>query len=579
MNVQRGNVRQPVQPNIRSLPADQAPPCSPKQVKARNNPHSRPTDTVQASPDSLETSRRLRTIRSDFDTPHTMPPPDNKRRSQGTTDQMKEPRRSPAHPNRRRSFIDVTILGAAFIFSLTTYTLAPGREDLLNATAGFSLLAIIASVIAAYNRTSTNKSKAGLLVAYLASLFWFQWPAANRALQSQWHHDAVLTSVGAEQYGKAIVAINLFCLVLSFSYIATGGRPFLHLVNRLPRWRINLDAPIWTHAGLLACCAAFTFYIILAGGPAAVISIAGSGRSGVRPWGADGNFGTQFTPGHIISNSMIVAGTIVSSHVLILAQITAARRLLLAAIITIAASWVALSTGTRSTLVLMLAPVAVQWLQITQTSRIKIAAIACATTLAGILLSAAVRDYRQAGDSNTTSWDINEAISALDNDFYTLTAHAFAIADNYGVRTHDSVVIEMLTGPIPRAVWPDKPRGMAVVEFSWWIWGVDIDKDGGNTLPSIIGQYYLSWGWLGVVEVAIALGALLAAIDKTMHRTPGSVFAIIWSAIVVWVAVSYRSIGFGYLTNIITLIMLLFITGQISRWQTARDIVAPPSHR
>lgn len=478
----------------------------------------------------------------------------------------------------RGAGLDVIVLGVAFSFSLAAHGLAPGSERLLYATALVGLAASLASVIAAYGRVSAQRAGAGLLVAHLAALFWFHLPAASCAWESRWHHVATLSSVGPHHFGKAFVAINLFGFLLTLAYALSRGQPIIRLVSRLPRWRVSLADPAWIHAALLAFGVAFSFYVALAGGLSSVISIASSGRSGATPWGADGNFGTQFTPGHVIAQSMIVACTVVSLHVLFFGNVSRARRMLLTLLTVTAVSWIAMSTGTRSTLVLMVAPAVVEWVRRATRSRGRVAMTVSAIVVVGVLLSAAIREYRQAGSSQDVAWNLNEAISALDNDFYTLTAHALAIGDDHGVRTHDSVALEILAGPIPRAIWPGKPRGRAVVEFSWWIWGVDIDRKGGNTLPSIVGQYYLSWGWLGVLEIATALGVLLAAADRVMRQTQNSVFSIIWSALVVWVAVSYRSIGFGYLTSVIMLVATVSVTSRVALRRTG-SVAATPTPR
>jgi hypothetical protein len=79
------------------------------------------------------------------------------------------------------------------------------------------------------------------------------------------------------------------------------------------------------------------------------------------------------------------------------------------------------------------------------------------------------------------------------------------------------------------------------------MWGIDIDKRGGNTLPSIVGQYFLGWGWFGVLEIGFWLGLIFRVGDNAFARMPrGSPGRLAWAVFATWVFVAFRTIGFFF---------------------------------
>jgi hypothetical protein len=132
-----------------------------------------------------------------------------------------------------------------------------------------------------------------------------------------------------------------------------------------------------------------------------------------------------------------------------------------------------------------------------------------------------------------------------DNDFFTFTAYALAVQDRENRYTEDSAIANLAVGPIPRSLWPDKPYLQSVVVFSRYVWGRNVTFTGGNTLPSIVGQQFMSGGPLAVSAMGLSLGLLLAIGDSIFRRAtvPAQVSYAIF---LIFVFVSFRTMSFGF---------------------------------
>ncbi|TVQ63404.1 MAG: hypothetical protein EA378_02105 [Phycisphaerales bacterium] len=137
---------------------------------------------------------------------------------------------------------------------------------------------------------------------------------------------------------------------------------------------------------------------------------------------------------------------------------------------------------------------------------------------------------RAAIDVGTRAEQISELISnprfearMLDNLIYTDTSHnTMFIIDTYPNQydvhpLNDATYI--ITNPIPRALWPDKPRGLG-----------DRLRDEMGTVanlgPGIIGHAWASWMWLGIVGYAAAFGIAFGVLDRALRHRIDSPFFI-----------------------------------------------------
>ena len=127
--------------------------------------------------------------------------------------------------------------------------------------------------------------------------------------------------------------------------------------------------------------------------------------------------------------------------------------------------------------------------------------------LAMILAANFQRQYRR----TTVVEDIQ--VQVTDSDFFSQCVYAVAVQEKEKRYFHDSVFLHIISGPVPRFLWQDKPKMHGMWVFTEYLWGKDTSQVGGNTQPSVVGEYYTNWGWWGVLEVGLVLGLIVRLLD------------------------------------------------------------------
>jgi hypothetical protein len=88
--------------------------------------------------------------------------------------------------------------------------------------------------------------------------------------------------------------------------------------------------------------------------------------------------------------------------------------------------------------------------------------------------------------------------------FDFLTFVTVAVPAKTGTFTYGSQYLQLFTEPIPRKLWPGKPIGAPVSFFSLNSYGNFV----GRT-PSLVGDGWMSGGWVGLVVTMAVVGAIL----------------------------------------------------------------------
>ena len=98
----------------------------------------------------------------------------------------------------------------------------------------------------------------------------------------------------------------------------------------------------------------------------------------------------------------------------------------------------------------------------------------------------------------TTSYDTLARAGLSDIQFFDMQATYMAAADEEGRRFYGATVLPLLYLPIPRFVWPDKPR---MNEYAFELSSPlrPVTKVGMVTLLS--GESYLNFGWIGCAAI------------------------------------------------------------------------------
>jgi oligosaccharide repeat unit polymerase len=149
------------------------------------------------------------------------------------------------------------------------------------------------------------------------------------------------------------------------------------------------------------------------------------------------------------------------------------------------------------------------------------------------------------------------------SDYFTETMLAVQIVPAYHDFFHESVIEQFIVSPIPRFIWPGKPATQVVWFYSLLRWGVDVYQTGGNTFPGIVGQYYMSWGWLGPIMIGLMLGLATARTDAYLAQKDfqkNLYEAAVGILLAVWLFISFRVLSPGFFYPIIFVAVIVFLS-------------------
>jgi oligosaccharide repeat unit polymerase len=122
---------------------------------------------------------------------------------------------------------------------------------------------------------------------------------------------------------------------------------------------------------------------------------------------------------------------------------------------------------------------------------------------------------------------------------------------------HGQTYLGALARPIPRALWPSKPRA-ADTELTEKIFPT-IARGGGGFSFSLFGEPFLNFGWLGVFLIPALLGVVWRALYVWFQRAPRNpsviaLYAVNWPFMVIYMR---GGIGVDYQRQLIVVIPLL----------------------
>jgi hypothetical protein len=149
------------------------------------------------------------------------------------------------------------------------------------------------------------------------------------------------------------------------------------------------------------------------------------------------------------------------------------------------------------------------------------------------------------------------------SDFFSESVFAFSIVPAVHDFFHESALLQFVVAPIPRFLWPNKPLSELIWYYSMHRGGTDIYVTGGNIFPGIIGFYYMSWGWLGIVFISLLSGFVSAKTDLFFSKInmKKDIFrAGIGIMLVVWIFLSFRNLSPGFLYPVIFAFLILKVS-------------------
>jgi oligosaccharide repeat unit polymerase len=403
-----------------------------------------------------------------------------------------------------------------------------------------------------------SHAEIGILLFVAGMLFWYFVPAIQTALApEQWEIDAALLRTSNADAQFAFLMVTLYGFLVLSTYQLTASKYLVNWLGNLLGGGRRIPARVWASTIVSGFLISVAYFIIQSGGVQAAVSYAIAGRSVVKPWSPEGNYGTAATPFYNVASTVLVVTSGAALYFVLKGKGRFQQNALCALIVATSIPFLAFLTGTRTLVIQAVLPaVALRYRELLdeQCNRARWIVFGVIAVVATIGLSGVQREHRSSGEiSDALEFRIN------DNDQMTMASRAFVVKRmESGKDFHDSVLLDLFVGPIPRVLWPKKPEMSVVVSFSYYVWGVDISGVGGNTLPSIVGQYYLNWGWLGIVELGVAIGSILKLGDVLFVRRRAALIGFVYMVFVSWIFVSFRMMAFGYFFAVEVALILAF---------------------
>jgi oligosaccharide repeat unit polymerase len=138
-----------------------------------------------------------------------------------------------------------------------------------------------------------------------------------------------------------------------------------------------------------------------------------------------------------------------------------------------------------------------------------------------LLLGAQVQFiFRGVGFSDLSRLDAGRLLNAnTAGQFSALLLALHLVPDSYDY-FYEIVEPYFVAQFVPRLIWPDKPR-----LHSWEVFQGEFTQGtpGYNVTPSVVGQFHMNWGFLGVLWIGLWFGLLAGTTDRILARlTVGS---------------------------------------------------------
>ena len=223
-------------------------------------------------------------------------------------------------------------------------------------------------------------------------------------------------------------------------------------------------------------------------------------------------------------------------------------------------------SGTRSLFTLIVLPPLLLVLhRISRVSRIRALAAGLA---AGALLVFALQlqmAYRSEATRERLSDALTQDIWLLGGtiDYFCETVVSYELVPALHAPFRESVALEFAVSPIPRFLWPSKPVSTLVAFFTDQRGRGQAYDAGGTILPGVVGQYYMNWGWFGVVLVGAGAGLLASFLDSRIGealRLQRSYRAAVALMLATWALVSFRLVSPGFLYPVLFAAAILAVS-------------------
>jgi hypothetical protein len=453
---------------------------------------------------------------------------------------------------------DVAVAGAAVVLALAAGLAGLPARPVALCVCASSLVVLGFSI-------SRRPRSVGHIVLAAAFAFWYALPGLV-ALSSDPSRLALLPEPTTDDdLLRAVQALSVF-----------------QLSSLLPvHWRARRGAEPWIQTPSsyrylpAVLCGSFLVglapYATLGGGFSATLAAVLESRAVEKAWVTTTQLGNEISAFTAVTSSFLIGASMLLLTWAQCSPLPPAARAALLGVGLLGATLVYFDQGTRSLFALIVIPPAIVAFRRVFASAPR-RALALAVVGGGIL--AVLLQFQMLYRATWTRDSLRESLLTDTltmqgtTDFFSETVYAAHLVPGQREYFRESVLLQFLTGPIPRFLWPEKPASDMVWFYSNRRANVDIFEVGGNVLPGVVAQQYMSWGLGGVALTALTLGCLAAAIDRRIAaQPPGSAGRTPEEAVLlmmlVWLAVSYRLLSPGFLYPVILAFALLKTTGAL----------------
>jgi hypothetical protein len=419
-----------------------------------------------------------------------------------------------------------------------------------------------------------RNQRMGLLVLLLAQSFWFALPAMSSLVGGVWFGTPIRFRLGPEDVQRSTLYLSLFAVLSVAGYALVSNR----LAKRSQAGPSRGPERHVTRMGLvvfLLTVIGVSPFVIYGESLQAVISGVMGSRAVEKGWSMAA---FESKPLYVIGRAALVTAGLLALHEALRAR---RRRFLWLAPFLLAFLATYFDSGTRSWTAMILAPpVLVAMARNLARLQFRRWLVLGPVVLVCLLWLAYFQaQFRNLGVSGARP---GTALTLSDNDFFTETTIALSLVPEKVEPLHESALLLHLVNPIPRSLWPGKPYPRVIETYTWARSGWNEYGEAGiSRMPSVVGQYYLSWGAPGVIGIALFIGALMAWLDALWRRHATDSLVRLWAATTAaWCFVSFRGIfpGFHYPVLLVGL-LLLYRRAATKRVGARRPVGRPRDQR
>lgn len=360
-----------------------------------------------------------------------------------------------------------------------------------------------------------NGSRLTKFVCFFGVSFWFWLEAIRLALDEPPFvlvtiYQSLSGEVPPDIVGEGIFSVSLFGLGLVAGYYAVNPSGF---VRRMFHYRVDRVSGAWLDVILfsLSLLGWIPMLVAVGGDINWLMEILGEMRAyQVTGYEQDPGLATHFgllsVAGGALGFARLVAGW-------------RGSRLLQALAFLAASMWV-FSTGSRFNLAYLILPAlfaiaaSIQQARAREVFILRLKIILLAAIIAaGLLLQGALRQF---GITEGRSFvDEESAVSiasrgGFGHEHFSALLIAIDFTRQRGEYFLEPMTPFFLVHFIPRAIWPEKPVPISWLEYNDAVTG---GSDAFNVTPSVIGQYYMNWGLLGVAFIGLFFGVFARVLD------------------------------------------------------------------